>query len=139
MAAGNYATVSRKKMLEYLAANANKTVNVQDIHKHLCENDCGVNITTIYRFMDKLTKEGRVMKYASEDGSQAVYQYVEPSSHCDEHLHLQCVKCGTICHLDYPGMEEFTEQIKKKHGFCIQCKNSIIYGVCEKCEKRMKP
>ena len=135
MAAGNYSTVSRKKMLEYLTANANKTVNVQEIHKHLCENDCGVNVTTIYRFMDKLTKEGRVMKYASEDGSQAVYQYAEPDHHCEEHLHLQCVKCGAIFHLDCGFMDELKHHAADDHGFDIQCKNSIIYGLCKDCRK----
>lgn len=130
---GNYNTISRTKILEYLVEHHDKTVNVQDINQHLQEAGYGVNITTIYRYLDKLTKEGRVQKYASGDASQAVYQYVEPTSHCHEHLHLQCVKCGAIHHLDCPEMNEFSEHIQKEHGFQIQCKNSIIYGVCEKC------
>lgn len=130
---GNYTTVSRTKITEYLMANKDKAVNVQDIHLNLVNQGCGVNITTIYRYLDKLTKEGAVLKYTSEDGNQAVYQYVEPSSHCEEHLHMKCTKCGLICHLDMPLMDDFVNNIKNSYGFDICCKNSIIYGVCKSC------
>ena len=133
MATGNYTTISRTRMLEYLEQNSGRTVNVHDINHYLAENGYEVNVTTIYRYLDKLCKDGRVMKYVAENGTQAVYQYVEPSHHCDEHLHLQCVKCGAICHLDCSFMDEITKHVMADHGFSIQCKNSIIYGLCKKC------
>ena len=71
----------------------------------------------------------------SEKGNQAVYQYVEQGHHCDEHLHLKCVKCGCIIHLECDFMREIAEHIKKDHGFELQCKNSIIYGMCSKCQE----
>lgn len=134
MASGNYNTISRKKILEYLVENSKRTVNVQDINHYLSENGYGVNITTIYRYLDKLIKEGSVMKYASKEGNQAVFQYVESASNCNEHLHLQCVKCGAICHLDNMTMSDFSSKVKDNHGFMIQCKKSIIYGLCMKCK-----
>lgn len=130
----NYSTVSRKKIMEYLVNNSDKAVNVQDINVNLIEQGCGVNITTIYRYLDKLTKDGSVMKYTSEDGNQAVYQYVSPTNNCEAHLHMKCTKCGLICHLDMPIMSSFSKQVKDSHGFDIQCRNSIIYGVCRNCE-----
>ena len=96
MAGNGYATTSRKKILEYLMANSDRTVTVTDIDQYLKKHDNEVNITTIYRYLDKLAKEGTVMKYVAEKGSQAVYQYVEMGHHCEEHLHLKCVSCG--CH-----------------------------------------
>ena len=94
-----------------------------------------MNITTIYRYLDKLAKEGTVMKYVAEKGSQAVYQYVEMGHHCEEHLHLKCVSCGCIIHLECAFMDEIAEHILKDHGFTLQCKNSIIYGLCRECRK----
>ena len=124
MAGNGYATTSRKKILEYLMANSDRTVTVTDIDQYLKKHDNEVNITTIYRYLDKLAKEGTVMKYVAEKGSQAVYQYVEMGHHCEEHLHLKCVSCGCIIHL------------LKDHGFTLQCKNSIIYGLCRECRKK---
>lgn len=133
MAGNSYTTASRTKILDFLKTNCDRTVNVNDIQQYLIECDHEVNITTIYRYLDKLSQEGTVMKYVAEKGNQAVYQYVELGHHCEEHLHLQCVKCGAIVHLECDFMREIAEHVEKDHGFMIQCKNSIIYGLCQKC------
>lgn len=136
MAGNSYTTASRTKILEYLKQNCDRTVNVNDISNYLRENQSEVNITTIYRYVDKLAKEGTVMKYVAEKGNQAVYQYVETGHHCEEHLHLKCVNCGCIIHLECAFMKEIAEHIKKDHGFELQCKNSIIYGLCKECRAK---
>lgn len=133
MAGTGYATASRKKILEYLKENHNRTLTVSDIDMYLKECGHEVNITTIYRYLDKLEKEGTVMKYVAEKGSQATYQYVEAGHDCDGHLHLQCVKCGQVIHLECHFMHEILEHVEKEHGFVMQCKNSIIYGMCKNC------
>ena len=136
MAGSGYITAARTKILEYLRTNSSIAVNVNDIHEYLHSIGSDVNPTTIYRYLDKLTSEGIVMKYSSENGSSSVYQYSEPGHRCDEHLHLKCVRCGTILHLDCDFMQEISEHIKAEHGFSIQCKNSIIYGVCSECANK---
>ena len=134
MAGTGYATASRKKILEYLMENHNRTLTASDIAMYLKECGNEVNITTIYRYLDKLEKEGTVMKYIAEKGSQATYQYVEAGHDCDGHLHLQCVKCGQVIHLECHFMHEILEHVEKEHGFVMQCKNSIIYGMCNTCK-----
>jgi Fur family ferric uptake transcriptional regulator len=133
MAGSGYATASRKKILEYLKQNSDRTVAVADIDSYLRESGNDVNVTTIYRYLDKLVGEGTVIKYVAEKGSQAVYQYVEQGHHCDEHLHLKCVKCGCIVHLDCAFMGEISSHIERDHGFLLQCRNSILYGICKNC------
>ena len=132
MSAG-YNTSGRNRILEFISENSARAVNVSEIHDALKEQGTDVNITTIYRYLEKLVSEGQVMKYDAQDGLRAVYQYVEQDHHCSEHLHLQCVKCGSIIHLDCHFMDELSEHVLMDHGFRIQCRNSIIYGLCEKC------
>ena len=134
MGAG-YNTAGRNRILEFLIGNKSRAVNVNEIHEALKDSGNDVNITTIYRVMEKLSSEGQVMKYVARDGMRAVYQYVDTDHHCTEHLHLQCVVCGAIIHLDCHFMEEFSEHVLLDHGFRIQCANSIIYGVCGNCRK----
>ena len=100
MAGSGYATNSRRKILDFLKSNSDRTVTAADIDQYLKRNGDAVNITTIYRYLDKLATDGTVMKYVAEAGGKAVYQYVELGQHCEEHLHLKCVKCGCIIHLD---------------------------------------
>ena len=134
MAGTGYTTTSRTKILEFLKNNCDRTVNVSDIQRYLTQTGHEVNITTIYRYLDKLSNDGTVMKYVSEKGNQAVYQYIDLGLHCVNHLHLQCTNCGAILHLDCAFMNEIAEHILEDHGFIIQCKNSIIYGLCPKCQ-----
>ncbi len=133
MSANGYNTAARSRILGFLMENKDRTVNANDILKVLNDGGNEVNITTIYRYLDKLTESGQVMKYVAENGTRAVYQYVEHDHHCEEHLHLQCTKCGAIIHLDCSFMDEIAEHISLEHGFQIQCRNSIIYGVCRNC------
>ena len=102
-----------------------------DVDEYLKKHDSEVNITTIYRYLDKLAKDGTVIKYVAEKGCQAAYQYVEPGRGCEQHLHL---KCGKIIHLECHFMEEISHHIEESHGFTLQCKNSILYGVCKECK-----
>lgn len=133
MGENSYATVSRRKILAYLEENHDRTVTVADIDAYLRSQNSEVNITTIYRYLDKLTKEGTLIKYVAQKGSLASYQYVEQGHKCDEHLHLKCVRCGRIIHLECAFMQEISEHIREDHGFELQCRNSILYGVCRDC------
>lgn len=136
MAGNGYATVSRKKILDFLKQSSERTVTAAEISAYLKEQDSEVNITTIYRYLDKLEREGTVMKYLAEKGSQAGYQYVELGHRCEEHLHLKCMECGRIIHLECAFMEEIAEHIRRDHGFLLQCKNSILFGTCGECRQR---
>ena len=77
MAGSSYATASRRKILEYLKNSNDHTVTAADVDEYLKKHDSEVNITTIYRYLDKLAKDGTVIKYVAEKGCQAAYQYVE--------------------------------------------------------------
>ncbi|MEF9922598.1 MAG: transcriptional repressor [Anaerovoracaceae bacterium] len=131
-----YKTNNRTKILTYLKENQDRTVSVMDIDCHLRDTDSQVNLTTIYRYLDKLTTDGNVMKYISERGDKATFQYVERDHKCDEHLHLKCTECGEIIHLDCHFMEEISHHINEDHGFDLQCKNSVLYGVCKNCRAK---
>ena len=120
-------------MLDYLMDNCERTVTISDISNYLKEMQCEVNITTIYRYMDKLINEQKVIKYVAEKGKQATFQYVDTGRHCTDHLHLKCIQCGSIVHLECEFMTSIAEHIKQEHAFEIQCKNSIIYGYCKAC------
>ena len=131
-----YKTNSRIKILEFLVENKERTVSVSDIDGHMRQQDCSVNVTTIYRYLDKLERDGNVIKYAAEKGDKTTYQYVDREHRCDQHLHLKCVECGAVIHLDCHFMDEISHHIEEDHGFALQCRNSVIYGLCSKCQNK---
>lgn len=133
MAGVEYRTNNRIKIMNFLMKNSCRTVSVGDIAEHLKNQSCSVNITTIYRYLDKLERDGTVIKYTGKTGEKACYQYVEKEHNCGEHLHLKCTGCGMIIHLDCHFMNEIADHVEQDHGFQIQCRNSVIYGMCRQC------
>ncbi len=128
-----YATKRRAWILQYLEENQDKDICVNDIYDFLKENDVEVNVTTIYRYLDKLVEQGVVLKTVHGKKEQATYQYMNGKEGCCHHLHMKCRKCGKIEHLDCGFMSEIIEHIGKQHGFMIDCKESYIAGLCSSC------
>lgn len=128
-----YRTAARTHIMEYLQQNSDRSVTAADISVYLENSGLAINLSTIYRYLGKLAEEGLVNKYTSESGSTALYQIAALSGACDGHLHLKCVRCGRIYHLDCEFMDEITEHILKDHGFEIICKGSVLNGLCDHC------
>ena len=91
-----YNTKTRQLILDYLINNRQHAVSASNILEHLEEQGASPNPTTVYRYLDKLAGEQRIMKYVADKGEKAVFQYVDEGRHCREHLHLKCVQCGRI-------------------------------------------
>ena len=124
-----YKTNNRARIMDFLEKNKDKAVSVVDIQKHLDDSDNHVNITTIYRYLDKLEDSGDLIKVAS------TYQLVDRNKGCLEHLHLKCSKCGRLIHLDCGFMDEIQKHVFEEHGFSISCEDSVISGICEDCKR----
>ena len=135
MAKAKYTTVSHTMIMKYLVDNHDKLVTVNDIDTFLKKEGIEVNISTIYRFLNKLSDSGEVMKYIASKGEMSSFQYVnDDEHHCREHLHLHCVKCGRIIHLECDFMKDISRHINMHHGFELQCESSVLYGLCKKCK-----
>ena len=131
-----YKTEGRKKIMDILRQSGGVPLSVPQIEGKLQEGGSPLNKTTIYRYLDKLEDSGDVVKYAVDEGRKALFQLVDRKRRCDQHLHLKCVECGALLHLDGPPMSTLAEQVYTEHGFMIQCRNSVIYGLCQECLKK---
>ena len=131
-----YNTKTRQAILEYLMKQSNTTVSVADIEAYLKENGITVNTTTVYRYLDKLCNEHVVMKYPDLKSDKAVFQFAGEDQHCAHHLHLKCIKCGKIIHLDCDFMDQLKEHLYSDHGFHLQCSGDMLHGICQDCENK---
>lgn len=138
MVTNGYNTKQKRLIMSFLKDNKSISVTVKDIYDYLLENNEKVNITTIYRYLDKLTEQDIVMKFASDDGKNNCYQYIEGIPDCNEHLHLRCIECGKVIHLDCEYMDGIVKHISECHGFDLKCDNSVLYGRCKECQKKKK-
>lgn len=130
-----YQTKSRGYIIDYFEAHKEMIISASDIYKYLEQNNKAINLATIYRNLERLTEGGILIKYKTANEEKAVFQYVGEDRKCDEHIHMQCLKCRKVIHMECEFMHEITEHVTQNHGFTLECKNSILYGLCEICKK----
>ena len=129
-----YRTKQRQVILSYLMEHASLHLTVDDVYDALKKQGETVGKTTVYRHMEKLVTTGKVRKYHIEGGTSACYQYNGEET-CHEHFHLKCISCGKLIHLDCEFMRGIDTHIFEHHGFRVDNRQTVLYGVCSGCEK----
>lgn len=128
-----YVTKRREQILRFLAANEDREVGVNEINDFLATQSLQANVSTIYRYLNRLAIRGVVLKRVYGRNGQAAFQYIEGKRGCCSHLHLKCKKCGRILHLDCVYMQDVLKHLKTDHGFIVDCPNSFLTGLCKEC------
>lgn len=126
-----YNTKQKELILSCLISNREKSITVNEISNYLNSKNTSVGITTIYRYLESLEKEGKIKKFNESITSK--YQYIDKLN-CQHHYHLKCNNCGKLIHLECDEINELNSHIIKEHGFKMDNNKTIIYGVCSECE-----
>lgn len=127
-----YRTKSRDDIMAYVEQNKEKRFSASDVYAHLREKGNKVNLTTVYRNLEKMTEAGQLLRLGYAKDGSALYQYLLPNSSCYEHLHIQCSNCGKVFHLDDEFMS-LIEEYFQKHDFSLIAQESVLIGICSEC------
>lgn len=131
-----YNTKSKNTIIEILRTNKDTAICAESILEAFNNKCQKINITTIYRNLDKLEKEKIIHKFPASDSHKALYQITRHDLNNEDHLHLQCSQCGKIIHLDCEYMKNFIQHIKDYHEFDLTCDKSILFGLCQECKSK---
>jgi len=124
-------TKQRKAILEILE-KAEFPIHAEDIYLQLKEKGIDISLSTIYRNLEMLMKEGLVIKSYMLDEDKA--RYALP----DKKNYLVCEKCGKIVIIDNCPFDKFKEELVEVHGFDITGHSVEVYGICPDCQKNSK-
>lgn len=127
----SYNTKQRSAVLSFFEENADGQFTIDELIEALGEGAPGKS--TVYRLVKKLEEEGTLRRFTREGTSKAVYQ-LSGAGCCSEHLHIKCVNCGLLIHLDHEAQDE----LAKSTGFVIDDSLSMLYGRCADCARRGK-
>lgn len=128
-----YQTQQRKRLLAYLSAHADEPLSVAEIAAGLRAADAGApGTSTVYRQMERLVEEGAVKRFVRGHSRQFLYQLTggEP---CRHHLHLKCVKCGQLEHLDAALSARIENEVRTESRFALDRSETVLYGCCKRC------
>lgn len=123
-----YKTEDKMLLLDFFKKNQDIVIDSTTIVKKF---EPLMNRATVYRVLIKLENECVIRKTYNDDKKVYEYQY---SNNCNNHLHLKCIKCGNIIHLDCHDASHFIDHIFNEHGFKIDEFKTTIYGLCKSCQ-----
>ncbi len=129
----SYRTKQREYILSFFKDNVGKHFTADDVFELLRSQGNSVGKSTVYRYLEKLEKTNMVRKYISDDGASACFEYVDNSTHCDEHFHFKCSSCGALLHVDCDYLGSLNNHIMSHHNFEVDYSKTVLYGICSDC------
>lgn len=130
-----YQTKQRDTVLAYIISLNGGHVTAAQVAEHCKKTGAPVGRTTVYRQLERLTREGIIRRYNVDGISGACYQYLTNHTDCREHFHLKCESCGDLTHLNCDLLSEAQRHILEAHTFLINTTKTVFYGYCDRCRR----
>ena len=115
-----------------LTSGTGSPVSAAAIVDALREQGEHIGIATVYRQLEKLERQGSVHKVTTDEG--AYYQFCTHGCASDCCL-FKCERCGRIVHLDCHQLAPLYEHLEHEHGFSINPRKTMFYGLCRECQE----
>lgn len=131
-----YVTEQKKILKKLLEENCDSAYTIEELIDKMRINAYGhvPGKSTVYRLMTKLVAEGTVKRFVRGNSRKFAYQIVM-GEHCDCHLHLKCMGCGRLIHLDESVSDELLDKVKSISDFSINEEATVLFGSCADCKK----
>ena len=104
-------------------------LSAAEIHARLKRNGARVSLSTVYRTLDRLRAKGDVTQRADAEG-EATFMLCEPRRH---HHHAICGACGRVEDVDCAAIEQFSDSLRRIHGFELDGHAMEFFGRCRQC------
>ena len=130
-----YKTRQREKLISYLETVQGEHITAGDVCQVFRQEGSAIGQATVYRQLESLVEEGILNKYIIDEKSPACFEFVQPKSHrgpgtC---FHCKCEKCGKLIHLHCEELDEIQGHLLGEHGFQLDPRRTVLYGLCESC------
>ena len=134
-----YATEQKKKLTEFLSAHREEAFTVEELILGMKrEYGEGVPATsTVYRRITALVEEGTVKRFVKGHSRHFLYQIVD-REHCRSHLHLKCMDCGRLIHLNEQVSDQLMDTILAANSFSVDEEETVLLGACAECGRAKK-
>lgn len=135
MANASYRTKQKELVRACLQAHADAFLSVDDVCALLETDGAHIGRTTVYRALERAAATGEASKVAGVEGKAAHYRAhgVEEATDAGQ---LSCLECGRVIPLDCTMLQEFAQHVENHHGFAIDRRRTVLYGLCAACAAR---
>lgn len=110
-------------------SNARGFRTAQQLHGDLRSTGERVGLTTVYRTLQGLARNGEVDVLLTTDG-ESIYRRCASDEH---HHHLVCTGCGKSIEVASEEIESWARTTAHHHGFTSVTHTAEVYGLCRSC------
>lgn len=131
-----YVTEQKKLLKKILEDNSDSAYTVEELICKLKSEypQSQLGKSTVYRLITRLVEEGTVKRFVRGNSRKFAYQIVI-GEHCDCHLHLKCMSCGKLIHLDETISDELLNKVRDTNDFSVNEEATVLFGKCSNCKK----
>lgn len=130
-----YSTRQQKMILECLQEYGDTFYTIDQFMEILRGKEIQIGRTTVYRGLERLQKEGAVLKVPSVEGAPAQYRFIRDEER-KNYGKLVCLECGHTIPLQCGCIDHFVGHVLDEHGFEIDQSRTIFYGYCDECRRK---
>ncbi len=133
----HYQTAQKKILTDFMMEHSEKTFSVEELCAEMEKEYKGREIpgkSTVYRLIQQMVEEGTVKRMMKEHSRKFVYQ-IAGGEHCALHLHMKCMDCGRLLHMDDDESLRIMAEVMKKNHFAVDGKQTLLVGTCSDCRK----
>lgn len=131
----SYNTEQKRLLEEFMTKKRDRSFTIDEIIEGLYAMHGESDIpgrSTVYRLISRLTEEGKIRKFVKTDSRKASYQLLDADG-CDCHLHLRCIDCGKLFHMDDEVSNELVRRINRSSNFSVSEEATVLLGTCAVC------
>lgn len=129
-----YHTEKKDRVLAFFREKPDEAFPIEQVCRAILTDGSGKS--SVYRIVSGLVDEGILCKISEPNSRHCSYQYVG-GEHCAEHLHLKCVGCGRLIHLDGKTSQTLEKQILSSENFELD-EGALLFGKCAVCRHKCK-
>ncbi len=123
-----YRLTPQRLMILSAIENSDDHISAEEIHAQVVAEYPHVNISTVYRTLELLTRLGLATETDLGEG-RVRYHPVEKG----QHHHLVCRDCGAIIDLDQSLLTPLKDALFREHRFIADLRHLAILGRCVNC------
>lgn len=129
---GAYNTRHRGELLDFFRDHHGESFSARDIIER---SGLQMGEATVYRFLSRLTAEGKLCRTVKEKGGVSLYSYNDECG-CTGHMHLRCLHCNSTICTDNALLESVERSLQSQLDFSVDDSHTTLYGVCGECRRK---
>lgn len=126
-------TKQKQEFRRFLEVNRDREMTVAEMADLLkaCGSDMG--IATVYRAVNRLEKEGILIKTVTGAQGKAAYRYAATDETVRSAHRVFCTCCGRTVDLTYKFTDKLEKSVSDTTGFSLTDHQILFYGLCPDC------